>query len=98
MWVCALVTRRRHGGASALFGEQSIVLWAAPGLWAIAQFLSIPLDFDHGYPTALGGNQGAANAIKAAALKQGVVLVAWEHYNIQILTADLGVDKKKIPY
>ena len=63
----------------------------------IAQFLSIPLDFDHGYPTALGGNQGAANAIKAAALKQGVVLVAWEHYNIQFLTADLGVDKSKIP-
>eukprot|EP00966_Prymnesium_polylepis_P119708 2766540-Prymnesium_polylepis.1 len=63
----------------------------------IAQFLGIPLNFDHGYPAALGGNAAAAQAIKAAALKEGVVLAAWEHYNIQFLTADLGVPKSEIP-
>ena len=54
-----------------------------------------------GYPTELGGNLAAANAIKQAALivadTHSTILVSWEHYNIQFLTADLGVSKSKIP-
>ena len=46
----------------------------------------------------LGGNEGAADAIRRAALKHGAVLAAWEHYNIQFLTAALGVPKANVPY
>ena len=64
---------------------------------SLAQNLSVPIDFDHGYPAAIGGNQGAADAMKAAAKSHSVILASWEHYNIQFLTADLGVPKKSIP-
>ena len=57
----------------------------------------MPVDFDHGYPKALGGNQASADAIRNASLTNPVVLVSWEHVNIQYLTADLGVEKSKIP-
>ena len=57
----------------------------------------MPIDFDHGYPAAIGGNQGAADALKVAAKSHAVILASWEHYNIQFLTADLGVPKKSIP-
>ena len=64
---------------------------------SLAQNLSVPIDFDHGYPAAIGGNQGAADAMKTAAQTHSVILASWEHYNIQFLTADLGVPKKSIP-
>ena len=64
---------------------------------SLAQNLSVPIDFDHGYPAAIGGNQGAADALKKAAQSHSVVLASWEHYNIQFLTADLGVKKSDIP-
>ena len=64
---------------------------------SLAQNLSVPIDFDHGYPAAIGGNQGAADALKVAAKSHAVILASWEHYNIQFLTADLGVPKKSIP-
>merc|ERR1711865_1163353 len=60
--------------------------------------LKVPINFEHGYPTAIGGNQGGADAIRNASLTNPFVLVSWEHVNIQYLTADLGVDKKTIPY
>merc|ERR1712060_787934 len=64
----------------------------------IAQHLQLPVEFGYGYPAELGGNEAAAAAIKAAAKTHSVVLVSWEHYNIQFLTADLGVSKRNIPY
>ena len=64
---------------------------------SLAQNLSVPIDFDHGYPAAIGGNQGAADALKVAAKSHAVILASWEHYNIQFLTADLGVPKKSVP-
>jgi len=63
----------------------------------LAQHLKLPVIFDYGYPKELGGNQGAADAIKKSALANKVVLASWEHYNIQFLTADLGVPKHSIP-
>merc|ERR1719198_1017433 len=51
----------------------------------IAQALRLDVDFSHGYPQAIGGNQAGADAIKSAAKTHKVVLVAW------YLTADLGV-------
>jgi hypothetical protein len=64
----------------------------------IATALALPLNNSYGYNKKLGGNQGAATAIKGALkITGGPVLVAWEHINIQYLTADLGVDKAKIP-
>ena len=64
----------------------------------IAQHLHLTVAFDHGYPAALGGNKGAAEAIKRAAQNHSVILAAWEHVNIQFLTAYLGVPKSQIPY
>ena len=64
---------------------------------SLAQNLSVPIDFDHGYPAAIGGNQGAADALKEAAKSHSVVLASWEHYNIQFLTEDLGVDASDVP-
>ena len=64
----------------------------------IAAALNLPLIFDYGYPAKLGGNLLAASAIRNASLAAGVVLVAWEHLNIQYLTADLGVPTAKIPH
>merc|ERR1711907_513359 len=65
---------------------------------SIAQALHLPVNFDHGYPKELGGNAAAAAAIKTAAKTHRTILVSWEHYNIQFLTADLGVPKHKIPH
>ena len=64
---------------------------------SISRALRIPIDFDHGYPSQLGGNSGAADAIRNASKTHRTILVAWEHVNIQYLTADLGVSKDKIP-
>ena len=63
----------------------------------LAQHLSLRVEFDYGYPDALGGNEAAADAIRAAARNHSVVLVSWEHYNIQFLTEDLGVDASDVP-
>ena len=65
---------------------------------SISQSYNVTVHFDNGYPKALGGNAGAAAAIKKVAKTAGVVLVSWEHYNIQFLTADLGVPKHQIPH
>ena len=53
----------------------------------------------HGSSSKLGGNGAAAKAMLAqlTATSGGPVLAAWEHDNIQYLTADLGVSKSKIP-
>ena len=51
----------------------------------------------YGYNKKLGGNQAAADAMKAALARTSPILTAWEHVNIQYLTADLGVDKAQIP-
>ena len=64
----------------------------------LAQRLHLTVAFDNGYPPALGGNEGAADAIRRAAQKHGAVLAACEHYNIQFLTAALGVPKANVPY
>ena len=64
---------------------------------SIAQTLSLPVHFDNGYPKALGGNAGAAAAIKNVSKTAGVVLVSWEHYNIQFLAENLGVPKADLP-
>jgi hypothetical protein len=71
----------------------------------LAEALGLPIDLTHGgdHPGGGsgpgGGDAGAALAIKAA-LKStgGPVVVAWEHMNIQFLTAALGVAKDKIPH
>ena len=63
----------------------------------ISQALNLSIDFSHGYPENLGGNAAGADAIRKAAETHSVILVAWEHVNIQYLTADLGVEKSKIP-
>lgn len=65
---------------------------------SISQSLSIPIQFDHGYPKSLGGNAAAAAAIINASKTAGVVLVSWEHVNIQFLAEDMGVPKSKVPY
>jgi len=63
----------------------------------ISQVLKVPVTFDFGYPSALGGNAAAADAIRKSATTNEVILAAWEHVNIQYLAADLGVEKSKIP-
>ena len=37
---------------------------------SLAQHLKLPVNFEYGYPKALGGNKAAANAIKDAARRQ----------------------------
>ena len=63
----------------------------------ISSYLNLTIDFNHGYPRKLGGNDGAAHAIINATGGASVILVAWEHHNIQYLAADLGVPKAHIP-
>ena len=82
-------------------GEPEAVSWvrdAVVVVQSLAQHLKLPVNFEYGYPKALGGNKAAANAIKDAAKTNKVILVSWEHVNIQFLSADLGVPKSKIPY
>lgn len=62
---------------------------------AIAQNLSLTVNFEHGYMKSVGGNKQAAQAIVATAMTEPVILVSWEHYNIQFLAAALGVAKSK---
>lgn len=64
---------------------------------ALSQALNLTTEFDHGH-TYNGGNAAAAAAIKEASLTQPVILAAWEHVNIQFLTAFLGVSKSQIPH
>ena len=63
---------------------------------ALSQALNLTTVFDHGHKFN-GGNAAAAAAIKKASQTQPVILAAWEHVNIQFLTADLGVKKSQIP-
>ena len=63
----------------------------------ISQALSEDIIFKYGYPTKIGGNAAAADAILNTSLTTPVILVAWEHINIQYLAADLGVKKADIP-
>jgi len=62
----------------------------------LAQYLNLSTTFTHGH-NFNGGNAASAAAIREASLTQPVILVAWEHHNIQFLTADLGVKKSNIP-
>eukprot|EP00656_Telonema_subtile_P007132 TRINITY_DN1333_c0_g1_i1.p1 TRINITY_DN1333_c0_g1~~TRINITY_DN1333_c0_g1_i1.p1 ORF type:complete len:207 (+),score=41.78 TRINITY_DN1333_c0_g1_i1:102-722(+) len=66
-------------------------------LMPISKSLNVTIDHKQGYPPWVGGNKGAAAAIKQATGVAPVILVAWEHENIQFLTADLGVPKASIP-
>ena len=52
----------------------------------ISQTLQLPTEFDHGHKMN-GGNVAAGAAIRNASLTEPVILVAWEHVNIQYLTA-----------
>ena len=63
----------------------------------ISSYLGRSIDFNHGYPKKLGGNVGAAHAILNATASASVILIAWEHLNIQYLAADLGVPEAHIP-
>ena len=58
-------------------------------LQPISTALSLPIVFSYGYPSWEGGNSLAAAAIRNASFAASVVLVAWEHVNIQYLTADV---------
>lgn len=70
---------------------------------------NVPIDFQHGYPTKFGGNKAGATAIRTKIWEQHfiehndttlpvIIVVAWEHYNIQFLTNELGVPTTEIPY
>ena len=65
---------------------------------SIAQSYDLPVHFDNGYPKALGGNAAAAKAITNVSRTAGVVLVSWEHINIQFLVEAMGVPRSKVPY
>ena len=58
-------------------------------LQPISTALSLPIVFSYGYPSWEGGNSLAAAAIRNASFAASVVLVAWEHINIQYLTVDV---------
>ena len=64
---------------------------------ALAQNLSLPVNFEHGYLPSVGGNEKAAQAIIRVAQTEPVILVSWESYNIQFLAAALGVPKAELP-
>ena len=53
--------------------------WCAERCWlkvsSISRALRIPIDFDHGYPSQLGGNSGAADAIRNASQTHRVIKV-----------------------
>ena len=59
----------------------------------------LAIDHSHGYPPWIGGNQGAATAMLQTLQSNpgAVLLVAWEHLNIQFLVEYLGVDKVLVP-
>ena len=64
----------------------------------MSQQLNVSTDSQYGYAKKLGGNEAAAAAmLKQLAAGGGPILTAWEHVNIQFLTAALGVDKSRIP-
>ena len=58
--------------------------------------MNLTTSFAHGHEIN-GGNAAAADAIREASKTEEVILVAWEHVNIQYLTADLGVAPTDIP-
>ena len=69
---------------------------------------TVPIDFHHGYPASLGSNAAAAVAIRTKLWNQHfiehnattlpvIILVAWEHDQIPVLTHELGVPKSRIP-
>ena len=91
----------RFSTPTALFANQYNYLPECERCWLtvqpIAQRNRLAVNFDEGYQPWVGGNAKAAAAIVSAAKTNSVILVAWEHYNIQFLTEDLGVSKSKIP-
>ena len=67
-------------------------------LTPISKQLNVSVNSQYGYAKKLGGNEAAAAAmLRQLAGGGGPILTAWEHINIQFLTAALGVDKSRIP-
>jgi len=92
----AIFANNYYGGASSDPGSANCErCWLT--VQPLAQHLHLSVAFNNGYPEALGGNQGGADAIKRAAQNHSTILVSWEHYNIQFLATDLGVPKSQIP-
>ena len=66
----------------------------------IAKDLNLAVNSSLGYNKKLGGNKLAAQVMRRKILASPlplVLLVAWEHFNIQFLTEALGVQSNKIP-
>jgi hypothetical protein len=64
----------------------------------ISEHLQLAIDSSFGCDAILGGNQAGAEAMLATLKRTGgPILTAWEHGNVQNLTADLGVDRAQIP-
>jgi hypothetical protein len=71
-------------------------------LLPMSETLGLPINDTYGYPLWIGGNQaGADTMLKIVHADENaddvVVLVAWEHLNIQYLVEDLGVSKSMVP-
>ncbi|GMH88321.1 hypothetical protein TL16_g11124 [Triparma laevis f. inornata] len=62
----------------------------------LSEATSLPIVFDYGYRKVLGGNEGAANAMKENLKSVDVIAVAWEHNNINPLTEALGVEESEL--
>ncbi|GMH62458.1 hypothetical protein TrST_g13568 [Triparma strigata] len=62
----------------------------------LSEATSLPIVFDYGYREVLGGNQGAADAMKENLKTVDTIVVAWEHNNINPLTEALGVDSSEL--
>ena len=62
----------------------------------LSEATSLPIVFDYGYREVLGGNQGAADAMKENLKIVDTIVVAWEHNNINPLTEALGVDSSEL--
>jgi hypothetical protein len=74
-------------------------------LQPMSETLGLPINDTYGYPPWIGGNQAGADAILKIVQHADdenddddvVVLVAWEHLNIQYLVEYLGVSKSMVP-
>ncbi|GMH55527.1 hypothetical protein TrRE_jg10234 [Triparma retinervis] len=58
----------------------------------LSEKTGLPIVFDYGYRLVLGGNKGAAKAMKEKLKTADTIVVAWEHNNINPLTEAIGVD------
>ena len=63
----------------------------------IAERLGLAVNLSYGFPKKLGGNQLAAQVMRARALDNNTVLAAWEHVNIKPLVEAFGVDAAQVP-